>query len=118
MSDSMTSPNTSDQEDMERNMNGNNPVPPAKSEKEEEEGDNTPMTGSTNEEKKPQRAIQGFRWLLVCLAIFSCNLLYGLDTTIVADIQGAVVQSFNDVVELGWLGIGFPLGSIAIILPM
>ena len=83
-----------------------------------EEGEGTPTPESTNEEKNPQRAIQGIRWFFVCLAIFSCNLLYGLDTTIVADIQAAVVQTFNDVVELGWLGIGFPLGSIAIILPV
>lgn len=83
-----------------------------------EGGDDSPKAGSMNKETNPQRAIQGLRWFLVCLAIFSCNLLYGLDTTIVADIQAAVVQTFDDVVELGWLGIGFPLGSIAIILPV
>ena len=117
MSSSATTPSTASQEDMGRDINRNNTVPPMTSEK-KEQGDHTPTPGSTNDEKKPQRAIQGCRWFLVCLAIFSCNLLYGLDTTIVADIQAAVVQSFNDVVELGWLGIGFPLGSIAIILPM
>ena len=104
------------QDNMERIMSGNNIVPLVTSKM--EEGDETPTPDSSDEEKNPQRAIQGVRWFLVCLAIFSCNLLYGLDTTIVADIQAAVVQTFNDVVELGWLGIGFPLGSIAIILPV
>lgn len=37
-----------------------------------------------------ERSIRGFRWFLICVAIFSANLLYGLDTTISADIQGAV----------------------------
>lgn len=90
---------------------------PVETSKTAEERD-TSTTDAANKGVKPQRAIQGPRWFLVCLAIFSCNLLYGLDTTIVADIQAAVVQTFDDVVELGWLGIGFPLGSIAVILPV
>lgn len=68
--------------------------------------------------EKPERSITGLRWVLVCLALFSSNLLYGLDNTIVADIQAAIVESFGNVNKLGWLGIGFPLGSIGIILPM
>ncbi|KAK3305036.1 putative MFS transporter [Chaetomium strumarium] len=67
---------------------------------------------------RPQRSIRGLRWLLVCLAIFSCNLLYGLDNTIVADIQAPIIDSLGGVSKLGWLGVGFPLGSIAIILPI
>lgn len=46
-----------------------------------------------DESPAQQRSITGFRWFLVCLAIFSANLLYGLDTTISADIQGAVCTS-------------------------
>ncbi|KAF2135657.1 uncharacterized protein K452DRAFT_293056 [Aplosporella prunicola CBS 121167] len=71
-----------------------------------------------DEKSKPPRSIQGVRWFLVCLAIFSCNLLYGLDNTIVANIQPPIIASFGGVNKLGWLGIGFPLGSIAIILPI
>ncbi|KAI1824701.1 major facilitator superfamily domain-containing protein [Xylaria intraflava] len=67
---------------------------------------------------KPVRSIQGFRWALICLAVFSANFLYGLDNTIVASIQSAVVASLGNVNQLGWLGIGFPLGSIAITLPI
>ncbi|EAQ93297.1 hypothetical protein CHGG_01532 [Chaetomium globosum CBS 148.51] len=42
----------------------------------------TIITGTT------PRTLHGARWFLVCVAIFSANLLYGLDTTIVADLQG------------------------------
>lgn len=65
-----------------------------------------------------ERTVRGFRWILVCAAIFSANMLYGLDTTIVADIQGAVSASFDNVTQLGWLGVGFTLGSTVAILPL
>ena len=71
-----------------------------------------------DEEAEPQRQVTGFRWLLVCLAIFSGNILYGLDTTIAADIQAAVSETFNNVSQLGWLGVGFTLGSTVTILPL
>lgn len=66
-----------------------------------------------------ERAVRGVRWFLVCVAIFSANVLYGLDTTIVADIQGAVSETYDDgVAQLGWLGVGFTLGSAVMILPL
>ncbi|KAK8041127.1 hypothetical protein PG994_014134 [Apiospora phragmitis] len=68
--------------------------------------------------EKATRSITGLRWALVCLAVFSSNFLYGLDNTIVADIQASIIASVGNVNKLGWLGIGFPLGSIAIILPI
>ncbi|KAJ4203425.1 hypothetical protein NW759_015177 [Fusarium solani] len=64
------------------------------------------------------RTIVGLRWFLICVAIFSANLLYGLDTTIAADIQGAVSDTFDNVMQLGWLGVGFNLGSTVAILPL
>jgi hypothetical protein len=66
----------------------------------------------------PPRSIRGIRWFLVCTAIFSANLLYGLDTTIVADIQAPISDTFQNVAQLGWLGIGFTLGSTVLILPL
>lgn len=33
-----------------------------------------------------------------------------------ADIHGAIVEDLGQVTKLGWLGIGFPLGSIATVL--
>lgn len=72
----------------------------------------------TEKDGAPKREIRGIRWLLVCIAVFSANLLYGLDNTIVADIQGAVASTFNDYSQLGWLGVGFTLGSVVFILPL
>lgn len=51
------------------------------------------------------------QWLLIVLAVYSSAFLYGLDTTIVSVIQGPVTVQFSQVEKLGWLGIGFPLGS-------
>lgn len=55
------------------------------------------------------------QWLLVVFAVYSSAFLYGLDTTIVSVVQGPVVSRFGHVEKLGWLGIGFPLGSVATI---
>lgn len=63
------------------------------------------------------REITGFRWVLVCTALYLSALMYGLDTTIAADVQGAVIETFSEVSQLAWIGAGFPLGSVAVILP-
>lgn len=73
---------------------------------------------STTEDSPPKRTVSGFRWFLICVAIFSANMLYGLDTTIAADIQAAVSETFDNVTQLGWLGVGFTLGSTVAILPL
>ncbi|KAI5860473.1 MFS general substrate transporter [Durotheca rogersii] len=64
------------------------------------------------------RSVRGLRWLLVCLSIFSANILFGLDNTIAADIQGAVAETYHNTEQMGWLGVGFALGSAAGILPL
>ncbi|PGH03526.1 hypothetical protein AJ79_07361 [Helicocarpus griseus UAMH5409] len=63
------------------------------------------------------RKITGFRWVLICAALYLSALMYGLDTTIAADVQGAVIETFSEVSQLAWIGAGFPLGSVAVILP-
>lgn len=73
---------------------------------------------SENHDYNKKRSITGISWFLVCLCILSSNLLYGLDTTIAADIQGAVSTTMNNVSQLGWLGVGFSLGSTVMILPI
>ncbi|KAI0386918.1 MFS general substrate transporter [Hypomontagnella monticulosa] len=65
---------------------------------------------------QPERSYTRLQWLLVLAAIYSSEFLYGLDTTIVADIQGAIVYDLGEVGKLGWLAIGFPLGSVATML--
>ena len=89
-----------------------NPSPETQSTREELQ------LSALNDETEPQRQVTGFRWFLVCLAIFSGNILYGLDTTIAADIQASVSETFGNVTQLGWLGIGFTLGSTVTILPL
>jgi len=44
--------------------------------------------------------------------------LCGLDNTIAADIQSAVLDTYGDVSQLAWLGTGFPLESVATILTL
>jgi hypothetical protein len=70
------------------------------------------------EQVESQQQYTGWRWALTCFALYSAAFLYGLDNTIVADIQSAAVETFGAVDKLAWLGIGFPLGSIAVILPV
>ncbi len=73
---------------------------------------------TVSDEAVPRRQVTGFRCFLACLAIFSANVLDGLDTTIAADIQSFVSESFDNVTQLGWLGVGFTLGSTVAILPL
>jgi len=60
----------------------------------------------------------GVKWYLLLSGLYLTAFLYGLDNTIVADIQGAVISDFGHVEQLTWLGSGFPLGSVAAILLM
>jgi MFS family permease len=76
------------------------------------------QAGDGEKDAVQTRNITGFRWLLVCIAVFSANLLYGLDNTIVADIQGPIAGDFDEYTRLGWLGVGFTLGSVVFILPL
>ncbi|KAL4940727.1 hypothetical protein BDV06DRAFT_223806 [Aspergillus oleicola] len=84
----------------------------------------TPSGEGIDPENHPQktrsfsRTVTGVRWLLVCIATFSANILYGLDTTIAADIQAADSETFDNVTQLGWLGVGFTLGSTVAVLPL
>jgi hypothetical protein len=63
------------------------------------------------------REITGFRWVLICASLYLSSFMYGLDTTIAADVQAAVIETFSEVSQLSWIGAGFPLGSVAVILP-
>lgn len=62
------------------------------------------------------RAVTGWRWVLVCFGLYCAIFLYGLDNTIAADIQSAVLDTYGEVGQLAWIGTGFPLGSVATIL--
>lgn len=64
------------------------------------------------------RKIHGIRWFLVCSSIYIGALLYGLDSTIAADVQASIVEQFNDVARLTWVGTAYPLGSVCSVLPL
>ena len=64
------------------------------------------------------RPIHRWKWFVACGSIYLSTFLYGLDTTVAANVQPAIVKSLGDVQKLSWIGSGFPLGSIAVILPL
>lgn len=69
------------------------------------------------EEEKPfERNISKWRWALVCLGLYLGAMLYGLDTTISASVQGPILASLGEIEKLAWVGIGFPMGSVSVIL--
>lgn len=86
-------------------------------------GEDSPGTQSSPAESLKQngetspRPIHGFKWALVCASLYIGALIYGLDTTIAADIQSAIVERFNNVERLTWVGTAFPLGSVCAVLP-
>jgi MFS family permease len=67
---------------------------------------------------KQERQVRGIRWILILIALYISCFLYGLDTTISADVQGPIVEAFGHVEQLAWVGAGFPMGSVAVILPV
>ncbi|OPB42702.1 hypothetical protein A0O28_0038230 [Trichoderma guizhouense] len=73
------------------------------------------ISEKTGEDVRP---IKGFRWILVCVSLYITCFLYGLDTTIAADVQGSVVEALGHIEQLAWIGAGFPLGSVAVIVPL
>lgn len=68
----------------------------------------------TNTPTEAGRMVTGLKWVLICAGFYFSGFLY----TIAADIQSAVIESFEDISKLSWLGSGFPLGSIATILTL
>ncbi|RYP61313.1 hypothetical protein DL770_009822 [Monosporascus sp. CRB-9-2] len=123
---SFTSPNRKDAEIGRRSRLSTESAPaPQLSEAQVEQGyrsrpptqEKAGSRGDASVDEATGRNITGARWFLVCAALYLADLLYGLDTTIAADIQGAVIDAFSDVSQLAWIGAGFLLGSVAVILP-
>jgi MFS family permease len=78
---------------------------------------NLPALNPTVPEPTPDRP-KGIYWVLTLIVMYSAALMYGIDTTIVADIQVPIIQALGHVDQLTWIGTGFPLGSVAVILPL
>lgn len=59
--------------------------------------------------------MSNLRWFSVCVGLYLTAFLYGLDSTISADVQGPILASLGDLNLLPWVGTGFLLGSVATI---
>lgn len=66
---------------------------------------------SPSEKENSPRDIHGWKWAMVVIATLSTTFLWALDNTIVADIQPAIIRSFNSVEKLPWLGVAFAVGA-------
>lgn len=61
----------------------------------------------------PPRKAKGIVWALIVFAILSSCFLFALDNTIVADVQPAIVERFDDIEKLPWLSAAFFLGALS-----
>jgi len=57
------------------------------------------------------RKLSGISWILVVACIESTTFLFAIDNTIVADIQAAIVEEFNEFEKLTWVSVAFMLGA-------
>lgn len=72
---------------------------------------------ATAETSESPRSVHGVKWVLVIIALLSSLFLYSLDNTVVANVQPKVVETFNRVDLVPWLGVSFALASAATTLP-
>lgn len=73
---------------------------------------------ATPEQEAAEAAVvrmSNLRWLSVCVGWYLTAFLYGLDSTIAADVQGPILASLGNLNMLPWVGTGFLLGSVATI---
>ncbi|KAL7949441.1 major facilitator superfamily domain-containing protein [Trichoderma barbatum] len=62
------------------------------------------------------RTVRGWRWIVILLSLYISTFIYGLDTTIAADVQGPIVEDLGHIEQLAWIGAGFPMGSMMVVL--
>ncbi|PVH86320.1 MFS transporter [Cadophora sp. DSE1049] len=61
------------------------------------------------------RSIHGVKWATAYAAMLSTTFLFALDNTITANIQPSIINSLGNVALLPWIGVGFALGSMAVL---
>ncbi|KAM4065484.1 major facilitator superfamily protein [Hirsutella rhossiliensis] len=79
----------------------------------ESDGNDTAARNAAEKSTDSPRPIHGVKWLLAVVSLQASFLLYALDTTIVATIQPAIVNTLGRVDLVPWLGISFALASAA-----
>ena len=77
--------------------------------------ESSPAPSDNDTKQVATRTIHGWKWAVAMATVLSTTFLFALDNTIVADIQPSIVNQFNDVERLPWFGVGFGLGSTAVL---
>lgn len=75
-----------------------------------EKGVTTDATADAASKDSP-RSVHGLSWFLVVASILMANFLFATDNTIAANIQPAVIQTFQSLNKLAWLGVAFMMSS-------
>nr|ART35015.1 putative Major Facilitator Superfamily transporter [Fusarium miscanthi] len=75
-----------------------------------------PGSSDTSHHETRQRSIQGWRWAVAYGAMLSTTLLFAIDNTIVANIQPSIINDFGHLELMSWIGTGFALGTMFILL--
>lgn len=57
----------------------------------------------------PPRNVGGISWVMIISAILSSAFLFAIDNTITADIQSAIVRTYDDTSKLPWISVSFLL---------
>lgn len=57
------------------------------------------------------REFHGLSWFLVIVSILCSTFLFGLDNTIAADVQPAIIERFNSVNKISWVSVAFMMGA-------
>ncbi|RJE26387.1 Major Facilitator Superfamily [Aspergillus sclerotialis] len=79
-------------------------------------GSNGNTSSSNNEAKDDSpRPIHGWKWAIAYASMVSTTFLFALDNTIVADIQPSILDEFNQISLLPWIGVGFALGTMCVL---
>jgi MFS family permease len=69
-------------------------------------------------DQAPEQILKGWKWFLVCTGIYITAFLFGLGNTVTANSQGPIISSLGGIDKIGWVGVGFLLGSVATMLPL
>ncbi|KAI1119044.1 major facilitator superfamily domain-containing protein [Nemania sp. NC0429] len=62
------------------------------------------------------RTIRGFKWFIVYTTLLSTVLFYALESTVVANIQPSIIETFGHVDKLPWIGTAVFLGGQTILI--